>query len=134
MSYTTFEFSDLRISAPKLSATSLLSVQVSVSVQNTGEVSGSEVVQCYITLPATSRLAHPRYQLRAFAKAGDVAPGEVRAVTFTLDKYAVSYWDEIDECWVGERGAYTVSVGRASDDLLLVGTLVLDNSFTWTGL
>lgn len=124
----------MKISTPTSSKGSPFQIGLSVAVTNTGSVCGSEVVQAYITLPATSLLTHPKYQLRAFAKVRDITPGETRKVELSLDKYAVSYWDDSRDCWVAERGKYAVSVGTASNDLPLRDTFYLKKEFTWTGL
>lgn len=124
----------MKISTVTSSVTSPFQVGLSVAVTNTGPVIGSEVVQAYITLPDTSRLTHPKYQLRAFAKVKDIAPGESRTVELLLNKYAVSYWDDSLECWAVERGQYVLSVGTASNDLPLRDTFHVKQEFTWTGL
>ncbi len=61
---------------------------------------------------------------------------ESRVVEFALDKYAVSYWEERIDKWAVESGEYGVKVGSASDDLPLVGTIVLEkaDAFEWNGL
>ncbi|KAG8904325.1 hypothetical protein FRB99_001910 [Tulasnella sp. 403] len=137
LSYTTFSVSELvllkRDQSTPPSASSF-TVDLSVSVTNTGDIQGSEVVQAYITLPTTSRLTHPTYQLKAFTKVKDLAPGETRSARLSLDKYAVSYWDDRQDFWVAEAGEYTVSVGTSSEDLPLTATFTLDKAFTWLGL
>ncbi|KAG8851519.1 hypothetical protein FRB96_009192 [Tulasnella sp. 330] len=134
LSYSTFSISDLKISAPASSVAAPFRVSLSVVVTNTGSFSGSEVVQAYISLPKTSRLTHPKYQLRAFTKVKNIAPGETRKVDLLLNKYAVSYWDDSQDCWVAEKGEYTASVGTASNDLPLRDTFYVNQAFTWTGL
>jgi beta-glucosidase len=105
-------------------------------VKNTGAVPGSEVVQLYVTLPTTSELTHPPLMLHAFAKVRDLAPGQSVRVDLKLDKYAVSYWDDIIHRWVVESGKYVIRVGRSSalEDLALEAKLHLKKSFEWNGL
>ncbi|KAG9014376.1 hypothetical protein FRB94_012782 [Tulasnella sp. JGI-2019a] len=134
LSYSTFTISSLEISSPKSFSASPFQLELSVKVTNIGATTGSEVAQAYVTLPETSRLTHPKYQLRAFAKAKDIAPGETREVKLSLNKYSVSYWDDGQDCWVAEQGQYCVSVGTASNDLPLKATFQVDQAFTWMGL
>lgn len=135
LSYTTFQYDGLKLSVPAYSAGNV-AVTASVVVTNTGSVAGSDVVQLYVTLPATSELTHPPLMLKAFAKVRDLGPGKSEAVKLHLDKYAVSYWEARISRWVVERGEYTVRVGRSSapEDLGLSAKFVLDNGFEWNGL
>ncbi|KAL5511937.1 hypothetical protein ACEPAH_5156 [Sanghuangporus vaninii] len=139
LSYTTFEYSDLNISKPKVVASDGkkdLSVIVSVTVTNTGSVAGSETVQVYVAHPVTSALTQVPLALRTFKKLRDVKPGEKRIVELTLDKYAVSYWEERINAWTIESGEYMVHVGSSSESLPLRVPLVLQKSdvFEWNGL
>lgn len=135
MSYTTFDYSDLKLSEATFSNGNV-SVTASVTVTNTGSVAGSEVVQLYVSLPTTSELTHPPLMLKAFAKLRDLAPGKSETVSLNLDKYAVSYWEERISRWVAERGEYVVRVGRSSapEDLKLQITLTLKKGFEWNGV
>ncbi|TEB28299.1 glycoside hydrolase [Coprinellus micaceus] len=133
LSYTTFSLSNLNISKPTV-AEGELSATATVTVKNTGNVVGSQVVQLYVTLPKTSLLTHPELQLKAFGKIKDLAPGQEQDVILKLDKYAVSYWGETLDTWVVERGSYGVSVGFASDDIVLRGTFEVEKGFEWNGL
>ena len=137
LSYTTFGYSDLAISDPIYqSEPKDVKLSVSVTVTNTGSVAGSEVVQLYVTLPSTSELTHPPLMLKAFAKVHDLSPGKSERVVLSLDKYAVSYWEERIDRWVVERGEYLVRVGRSSapEDLLLQGKFFLPTVLEWNGL
>jgi beta-glucosidase len=51
-----------------------------------------------------------------------------------LDKYAVSYWSELDDAWTVENGVYVVKIGSASDRLSLEATFEVKARFEWTGL
>ncbi|KAI0648215.1 glycoside hydrolase family 3 protein [Trametes meyenii] len=134
LSYTTFEFSDLRLSqSPGSQSANDISLRVDVTVKNTGPVAGSEVVQVYISLPDIG-LTTPSSQLRGFAKARDLAPGENRTVTIALDKYALSFWDTRGQRWKAAAGSYGVHVGKSSQDIVLRGEFVLGEEFSWVGL
>ncbi|KAI0060831.1 glycoside hydrolase family 3 protein [Artomyces pyxidatus] len=132
LSYTSFEFSDLTISDPS-SHDDALTVEVSVTVKNTGSVAGSEVVQLYVSYPDVG-VTTPQLQLRGFAKARDLAPREARRVMITLDKYAVSFWDTPRNAWSVQEGTYGVFVGHSSTDLPLEGKIDVKESFRWNGV
>ncbi len=133
MSYTTFEFSDLAISPASVQKGPDFSLDVSVKVTNTGEVPGSEVVQVYVSLPDIG-LTTPRLQLRGFAKARDIAPGQSKTVIVKFDKYAVSWWDTRGQQWKAVAGKYGVHVGKSSAVTVLESEFALEEGFTWVGL
>ncbi|KAG6825905.1 hypothetical protein H0H92_001914 [Tricholoma furcatifolium] len=133
LSYTTFSISDLQLSTPVIS-NSEVSITASVTVTNTGSVAGSEVVQLYVVPPATSDLTHASLQLKAFKKVRNLQPGASERVELSLDKYAVSYWEERFSTWTVEKGVYGVKVGASSDALKLDATFALSKGFEWNGL
>ena len=135
LSYTTFDLSDLTVSEPKISNGDV-SITATVKVTNTGSVAGTEVVQLYVSLPTTSELTHPPLMLKAFAKVANLAPGKSEVAKLTLDKYAVSYWEDRIACWVVESGVYRVRVGQSSapEALTLVAEFKISQRFEWNGL
>ncbi len=86
LSYTTFAYSNLKLSAEKLTENETLTV--SVDVTNTGAVAGKEVVQVYVR-DVQAKVARPEKELKAFRKVA-LQPGETQTVTFTLDREAFS--------------------------------------------
>ena len=122
----------MSISQPSSHNTSFL-LFVEVTVTNTGDLQGSEVVQLYITLPDIG-LTTPRLQLKGFAKARDLEPGKSEVVEIELDKYAISYWDTSQDIWRAKAGTYTISIGKSSDDIVLEGSFELERDFQWVGL
>ena len=76
-------------------------------MENIGPVTGSEVVQVYICLLATSELTHPLLQLKGFTKVRGLIPGNKEQVEVVLDKYAVSYLNVIVNAWTVEKGIYS---------------------------
>ncbi|TFY77060.1 hypothetical protein EWM64_g6952 [Hericium alpestre] len=132
LSYTTFSYSDLEISKPTIS-NGELNATASLILTNTGNVAGSEIVQLYVSFPKTSDVSHPPYALKTFAKVS-LNPGQSEKVKLSLDKYAVSYWNERLARWVVEKGTFTVKTGTSSQDLKLEGDLVLEKGFEWNGL
>lgn len=133
LSYTTFSYSDLKLSAPQ-SRDGDFNLKVSVTVTNDGSSIGAEVVQLYIVLPETSEVTHPPLQLKGFARVKELEPGSSKEVELSLDKYAVSYWHEQFNTWVVEKGKYVVKVGRNSEDLVLSAGFEIKERMEWRGL
>jgi beta-glucosidase len=133
LSYTTFSYSDLSISALSTSTGSSakapgglsnlydIVASVSATVTNNGTVTGAEVAQLYIGLPASAPASPPK-QLRGFQKA-KIAAGANAKVTFNLRRKDLSYWDTGSQAWVLPTGSFKVSVGASSRDIRLTGTL-----------
>lgn len=110
LSYTTFKYSNLRLSAKSLTPNELLKVRVDVT--NTGKVAGKEVVQVYVR-DVNSTVARPAKELKAFAKV-EVAPKQTKTVTFTLDREAFWYFDVVKNAWATEPGDFEILVGSSS--------------------
>ncbi|KAL4869506.1 hypothetical protein BDV12DRAFT_185192 [Aspergillus spectabilis] len=87
-----------------------------VRVKNTGRVAGAQVLQLYVAAP-NSPTPRPQKELQGFEKVF-LQPGEEKVVNIKLDKYATSFWDEIEEMWKSEAGVYEVLVGTSSDNSL----------------
>ncbi|KAL6309197.1 putative beta-glucosidase from glycoside hydrolase family GH3 [Sparassis latifolia] len=132
LSYTTFSFSDLTISEPH-SQGSAFDLDVHVTVTNTGSIVGSEVVQLYVTLPDVG-VTTPKLQLRGFVKAHNIAPGKSERVHIKLDKYAISFWDVVENAWSAPPGMYQVFAAKSSTEMVLQGSFVLKEGFAWNGL
>jgi beta-glucosidase len=133
LSYTKFTLSNLQLSEVVVLGGEFR-LAVSLTVENIGRVIGSEVVQVYISLPATSELSHPLLQLKGFAKVRELVPGNKENVEVVLDKYAVSYWNDLIDAWTVEKGIYKVEVGTSSDCLPLGATFEVAKGFDWSGL
>jgi len=110
LSYTKFAVSNLTVD--KATAKIGESVGVSVQVQNTGSVAGDEVVQVYIHQQSGSA-SRPVRQLKGFEKVA-LAPGEKKALHFTLGKDELTYWSPSEKKWVLEPAAFDVWVGGDS--------------------
>ena len=113
LSYTTFEYSGIQVSAPEF--TDVEGVEVSVKVKNTGAVDGKEVVQLYVS-DTESTLQRPEKELKAFAKV-ELAPGEEKEVRFTLGSRDFSYYHAKRATWIAESGDFTISIGASSRDI-----------------
>ncbi|MGI4873562.1 MAG: glycoside hydrolase family 3 N-terminal domain-containing protein [Janthinobacterium lividum] len=120
LSYTTFTYSDLKISRPQFSAAE--TAQVQLTLTNSGKVAGEEVVQLYLRDPVAS-VARPLKELKDFQKV-QLKPGESRTLTFTLTRDKLSFYNQ-QLTWVAEPGEFQVMVGSASDDIRLTGKVEL---------
>jgi beta-glucosidase len=126
LSYTTFEYSNLRISPDHTSAGKEVVVQVDVT--NTGKRAGEEVAQLYLsTGEITPAVAMPVKQLRGFSKVM-IQPGETRTVSFTLGADEFYVFDPETAGYRVPTGSYTAHVGGASDKLPLSVDFTLDSA------
>ncbi|MEM2307265.1 MAG: fibronectin type III-like domain-contianing protein, partial [Candidatus Bathyarchaeia archaeon] len=116
LSYTRFEYSNLRIDPEKISPNG--SVRVQVDVKNVGGRRGDEVVQLYIHDQIAS-VARPIKELKGFKRI-TLEPGEQKTVTFTLGPEELSFYD-INMDLVVEPGLFEVMVGSSSEDIRLKG-------------
>ena len=115
LSYTTFEFSQLSLSASSLKIGEPLTVHL--TVKNTGKVEGAMVAQIYVgeQSPAVPR---PAYELKAFEKVR-LKPGESTTVSFTLDHRSFSFWSEAKNSWVIDPAHFRIYAGDSSEHLPL---------------
>ena len=115
-SYTTFAYSDLEVPTE---VTANEPVPVAVTVTNTGERAGQEIVQLYVSDPE-ALLARPPKELKGFEKVA-LEPGESTTVEFTLDRRALSFYDPHADpyagAWIAEPGEFEVLVGSSSRDI-----------------
>jgi beta-glucosidase len=118
LSYTTFEVSDLRLSAPTVARDG--SLRASVTVTNTGRRRGDEVVQLYLHDPV-ARISQPVRRLRGFERV-TLSPGASRTVTFTLDRSDFGFYDN--------RGRFVVEPGRIDVYAGNSSSATLTRSFT----
>ena len=119
LSYTTFAFSDLRLSADSILDTDLLTVTAKVT--NTGKRAGKAVAQLYVG-DLESTPIRPVRELKGFRKVL-LQPGESKTVSFTLDKRSFAYWNTEIHDWHVETGDFTIEIGGSSRDLPLRGTV-----------
>ncbi len=115
LSYTRFEYSDLKLSASSSAATG--TVQVSFNIKNAGDREGADVAQLY-THQEESVTYQPIESLRAFKRV-DLQPGETTRVEFSLPISQLAFYDVRAKGFRVEPGAFDILVGRASDEILL---------------
>lgn len=121
LSYTTFALSNLRQDATSMTADGRLTF--TVNVKNTGDRAGSEVIQLYIH-DVKSTVDRPQKELKGFQKVS-LQPGESRDVSITIDRAALSFYDESAGDWTAEPGQFTALIGTASDNLPLKAKFTL---------
>ena len=114
-SYTQFAISNLR--SDKVQMKQDGTIAFTVNVKNTGKRAGSEVVQLYVH-DVKSSVDRPKKELKGFQKVY-LQPGENKDVTITINKEALSFYDESSSSWKAEAGKFEALVGNTSDNLKL---------------
>jgi beta-glucosidase len=113
LSYTTFNYSDVSVSAQEMTTTDKLTV--SVNVKNSGEYAGEETVQLYVQ-DLVGSVTRPVKELKSFRKVF-LQPGESKSVTFTITNDDLKFYDK-NMKWTSESGDFKVYVGGNSADVL----------------
>lgn len=113
LSYTTFQYGS--VIADKKNITENDSITVRVTIKNTGNRAGSEIVQLYVS-DLKSLLPRPVKELKSFKKIF-LQPGEEQNVMFVLDKSALSYFDPAKHDWIAEPGKFEAIVAASSTDI-----------------
>ena len=111
LSYTTFEYSDAKISQTDDAVT------VTVTVKNTGEREGKEVVELYIAAPDAKAANKPAKELKAFAKTKALKAGESETLTLTVKTADLASFDEAASAWVVAEGEYQFLVAASAQDI-----------------
>ena len=115
LSYTTFAYSDLQLSAKEIKDTDKLTV--SLKVKNTGAVAGKEVVELYVA-DHTGAAFRPVKELKNFVKV-ELHPGEEKTVSMELNKRSFAWYNEEIHDWYAASGTYEILVGSSSRDIRL---------------
>jgi beta-glucosidase len=122
LSYTTFSYTGIKVSASSLKDTDELTVEV--SVKNTGPVAGKEIVQLYLR-EQHPLVLRPEKELRAFQKVA-LSPREEKTATFRLSKRDLAYYDTALRAWTVRSGNFDVLAGGSSRDLPLQATVAVE--------
>jgi beta-glucosidase len=118
LSYTTFAYSNLKVSTDQFTANQ--KVEVSVDVKNTGAVTGKEVVQLYLGNKINS-VSTPVMALKGFDKI-EIQPGETKTVKFTITPDDIAIWNA-EMKYVTEPGTFDVMIARSAEDVVLKKTI-----------
>lgn len=121
LSYTTFKYSNLKLSDARLKKNGALTV--SVDVKNTGDRQGDEVVQLYVT-HLNSKVERARQELKGFQRIA-IQPNKTRTVTLSVKAEDLAYWDEQQNKWVVEEDQVKFMVGASSADVKLEKTVAV---------
>ena len=126
LSYTTFEYSGLKLSAESIKDTD--TVTATVTVKNTGKRAGKTVVQLYVgDVEGYVNAIRPVRELKAFKKV-ELQPGESKEVSFTLCKRAFATWRCEIHDWFVESGEFSIEVGDSSACLPLKATVTVEST------
>ncbi|MBP1607848.1 MAG: glycoside hydrolase [Acidobacteria bacterium] len=125
LSYTTFEYSNLRLNSQKFSD----KISATVDVKNAGRVAGREVVQLYLSAPG-DKLDKPAKELKGFAKTRLLQPGQLQTIQFEISPRNLSSFHSASSSWVAEAGKYEVKIGATSRDIRQSASFELDNEIT----
>jgi beta-glucosidase len=127
LSYTAFDYSNLKISSAQTPGNGTM--QIHVDVRNSGQMVGEEVVQLYVH-NRDSKVLQPREQLQGFERVS-LKPGETQTVRFSMPVEQLSYWDTGKHQYVINPGTFEVMVGGASDDPRLKGSFEVTSESAW---
>ena len=119
LSYTTFEYSNLRLSSSDISDDG--KITATVTVKNTGKIDGKEIVQLYVC-DKTQSVTRPEKELKGFEKVF-VPAGKSVDVSFELDKSSFAWYNTDLNDWYAASGEYEIKVGPSSRDLPLSSTV-----------
>lgn len=127
LSYTQFALSNHGLKAENGKLT------VSVDVKNIGDVAGREVVQVYVQAPE-GLLQKPAIELRAFAKTGELQPGETETITVSFDAANMASFDDtgvtgFKAAWVLEKGEYRILAGNSVRNTCFCGSYTVDATY-----
>ncbi|HEX9153150.1 MAG TPA: glycoside hydrolase family 3 N-terminal domain-containing protein [Flavobacterium sp.] len=120
LSYTSFEYSNLKLSKNKIKSTE--TIEVSVTITNSGKVAGEEVVQLYLRDKVGS-VVRPIIELKDFQKI-KLNAGETKTIKFTINKEKLSFYNAALQ-WVAEPGDFDLMIGSSSADIRLKDTFEL---------
>jgi beta-glucosidase len=110
LSYTDFELSDMAVAVENDS------IHVQLTVKNTGDQVGKEVIQIYVSKP-NSLIDRPVQELKAFAKTENLEPGEAADLVLSIPTSELRFWNEDKSGWALEKGSHTIQSGTSSRDI-----------------
>ena len=124
LSYTTFEYSDLQLSADRIKDTDTL--KVTLKVKNTGDRAGKEIVQLYVA-DKTGAACRPVKELKNFVKV-ELQPQEEKTVEMELDKRSFAWYNTQIHDWYAASGEYEILAAASSRDIRLKKTVYVEST------
>lgn len=121
LSYTTYSYSKPSVRATKDGFIA------TITVTNTGSVSGKEAVQLYVSAPSGG-LVKPAQELKSFAKTRELKPRESQTLTMKLTAYDLASFNESTQCWETVSGKYTFKFGANVEDIRANATINISRS------
>jgi beta-glucosidase len=115
MSYTVFEYSDLRVSKQRFTENDVITVNF--TVKNVGRTKGMEIAQLHVQDVECS-VPRPVKELKGFQKV-ELAPGQSKTVSLELNKKDFSFWNPQTKGWFAEKGKFIIHIGSSSRDIRL---------------
>ena len=125
LSYTSFEYSDLKVVAESDKNTAV----VTVKVTNTGDMTGKDTVQLYIS-DKTGLVTRPVHELKGFEKV-ELRSGETKTVSFKLDMRSFAYYDTDRKSWEVPAGKYVIEIAHSSKDIALTEEIELKGTISY---
>ena len=119
-SYTSFTYSDLKLSSKTFKDT----INVTVTITNSGKVAGKEVAQLYLSAPG-KELDKPKEELKGFAKTGLLSPGESQTLSFKIDARSLASFNSEQSSWIADSGKYLVKIGASCEDIKMIQSFKL---------
>ncbi|MEL7004744.1 MAG: glycoside hydrolase family 3 N-terminal domain-containing protein, partial [Bacteroidota bacterium] len=110
LSYSDFEYGEMNVSAENDT------VKIVMEIKNNGSVAGKEVVQVYVE-KLNSSIDRPIRELKAFAKTEILQPGAIDSLYLEIPINDFRYWNEVENKWTLEQGAYQINAGASSRDI-----------------
>lgn len=111
LSYTTFAYDGIKASREGSS------IFVNITVRNTGNMTGKETVQVYVSAPKNKQIEKPAKELKAFAKTRQLKPGEAQDLRIEIDIDDLASWNEGSHEWQTDSGTYAILLGASSSDI-----------------
>ncbi len=124
LSYTSFAYSNPKVSAQPFKDVDGLTVMVDVT--NTGRLAGKEIVQVYVH-DKSAGLVRPEKELKGFAKV-ELAPGETKTVSIPLDFRAFAFYHPKHKRWISEAGDFELFIGASAADIRCRLTATLEST------
>ncbi|RNC92731.1 MAG: beta-glucosidase [Allomuricauda sp.] len=119
MSYTNFEYGPMEVTAQNDT------LHIALTIKNSGEVEGKEIVQLYIE-KVNSNIDRPNQELKAFTKTSLLAPDSADSVNLKIPLKELHYWNEESNGWDLEKGIYRIKAGASSRDIRKASEINLD--------